>query len=153
MRQVTSLLGSGLLFAAAVVAVVAGPYSYRAVPVLALAIELLALVTLLLALTGNSEWSPVTGILLLLVMTMPLVGLTLGRGFPAPFTVGDLRCWIPLYLGLALLAIPGRSFGEASSAEGQPARVGIRHRILFELYELSVTISAVLLGCRMTASW
>jgi hypothetical protein len=153
MRQVTSLLGSGLLFAAAVVAVEAGPYSYRAAPVLASAVELLALVTLLLTLTGNSEWSPVTGILLLLVMTMPLAGLTLGMSFPAPFTVGDLRCWIPLYLGLALLAIPGRSFGEASPAEGQPARVGSRYRILFELYESCVMMSAVIVGCRMSFSW
>jgi FtsH-binding integral membrane protein len=153
MRQVTSLLGSGLLFAGAVVAVVAGPYSHRAAPVLASAIELLALATLLLTLTGNSEWSPVTGILLLLVMTMPLAGLTLGRSFPAPLTVGDLRCWVPLYLGLALLAISGRSFGEASPAEGQPARAGFKHRILLELYELCVMMSAVLLGCRMAASW
>ena len=152
MRQVTSLLGSGLLFAAAVFAVVAGPYSYQATPVLALAIELLALVTLVLTLTGNSEWSPIPGILLLLVMTMPLVGLTLGESFPAPLPVGDLRCWIPLYLGIGLLATSGRSFGEAAPAGGRPARVGFRHRILFELYEFCAMISAVLVGCRMAFS-
>jgi hypothetical protein len=152
MRQLTSLLGSGLLFTAAVIAVEAGPYSYRAAPVLASAVELLALITLVLALTGNSEWSPVTGILLLLVMTMPLAGLTLGRSFPAPLTAGDLRCWVPLYLGLALLVIPASSFGGASPAEGLPAPAGARRRILFELYELSVMMSAVLLGCRMAAS-
>jgi hypothetical protein len=152
MRQVTSLLGSGLLFAGAVVAVVAGPYSYRAAPVLASVVVLLALVTLLLALTGDSEWAPVTGVLLLLVMTMPLAGLTLGRSFPASIPVSELRCWVPLYLGLGLLAISGRSFGEASPAKGHRARVGFRHRILFELYELSVMMSAVLLGCRMAFS-
>ena len=152
MRQLTSLLGSGLLFAAAVMAVEAGPYSFRAAPVLASVVELLALATLVLTLTGNPEWSPVTGIILLLVMTMPSVGLTLGRSFPAPLTAGDLRCWVPLYLGLALLAIPGRSFGEASPAKGQPARVGSRHRILFELYESCVMISVVLIGFRMSFS-
>jgi len=153
MRQVTSLLGSGLLFAAAVVAVEAGPYTYRAAPVLASVVVLLALVTLLLALNGNSEWAPVTGILLLLVMTMPLAGLTLGMSFPAPIPVSDLRYWVPLYLGLALLVISGRSFGEASPAERQPARIGFRHRILLALYELSVMVSAILLGCRMRFGW
>ena len=152
MRQITSLLGSGLLFAAAVMAVEAGPYSFRAAPVLASAVELLALATLVLALTANSEWPLVTGILLLLVMTMPLVGLTLGRGFPAPFTAGNLRCWVPLYAGLTLLAIPGRSFGEASPAKGRPVRAGSRHRILFELYESCIMMSAVLVGCRMAVS-
>jgi len=152
MRQLTSLLGSGLLFAAAVMAVEAGPYSFRAAPVLASAVELLALATLVLALTGNSEWSPVTGILLLLVMTMPLVGLTLGRSFPPSLAVGDLRCWVPLYAGLALLAIPGRSLGEASPAKGRPARAGSRYRILFGLYQSCVMLSAVLLGCRMSFS-
>jgi hypothetical protein len=151
MRQLTSLLGSGLLFAAALIAVEAGPYSYGAAPTLASAIELLALVTLVLTLTGNSEWSPVTGILLLLVMTMPLAGLTPGRDFPAPLPTGDLRCWVPLYAGLALLAIPGCSFGESSPAKGPSARGSSRSRILFELYKSCVVISAVLLGCRMVA--
>ena len=133
MRQVTSLLGSGLLFAGAVVAVAAGPYSYQAAPLLASTVGLLALVTLVLTLSGNSEWAPVPGILLLLVMTMPLVGLTLGQSFPAQLPLGDLRCWIPLYLGIGLLATSGRSVGEAAPAKGRPARVGFRHRILFEL--------------------
>ena len=152
MRQATNLLGSALLFAAAVIAVEVGPYSCDAAPMLASTIELLALVTLVLTLTGNSEWSPVTGILLLLVMTMPLAGLTPGRGFPAPLPTGDLRCWGPLYAGLALLAIPGCSLDGSSRAKGVSIRISSRNRILFELYESCVMISAVLLGCRMVAS-
>jgi hypothetical protein len=153
MRQLTSLLGSGLLFIGAVVAVMTGPYSYRVAPGLSLVIELLALVTLLLTLTGNPEWSPVTGILLLLVMTMPLVGLTPGRSFPAPIPVSDLRSWLPLYVGLGLLAIPGRSLGEVSRKKERPAHLGLRQRIMIELYQLCVMVSAVLVGCRMAGSW
>jgi len=150
MRQVTSLLGSGLLFMSAAVAVVAGPYSYEAAPVLASAVGLLALVTLVLTLTGNSEWAPIPGLLLLLVMTMPLAGLTLGQSFPAPLPPGDLYCWVPLYLGIGLLATSGRSLGEAVPA-GKRRPGGYARRILFELYGFCAMMSAVLLGCRMAA--
>jgi hypothetical protein len=145
-------MGSGLLFAGAVIAVTAGPYSFQTAPVLATAVELLALVTLVLTLTGNSEWAPIPGILLLLVMTMPLAGLTLGQSFPAPLRPGDLRCWIPLYLGIGMLATSGRSPGEAASARGGAVLAGIKHRILFEIYEFCALISAILLGCRMAAN-
>lgn len=79
MRQVASLTGSGLVFIAALVAVLGGPYSYQPAPLLASAVVLLALVTLFLTLTGESDWAILPGIFLLLVMTMPLAGLTPGK--------------------------------------------------------------------------
>jgi hypothetical protein len=152
MRQLASLLGACLLAMAALLAVLTGPYSFETAPLLASAVLLLAFITLQLSLSGNSDGAIVTGIVLLLVMTMPLVGLTPGQGFPSPLTVGDLRSWVPLYVGLGLLVFSGRESSEATSDRTRPARVGLHHRLLLGLYELCASISAALLVCRLAAS-